>query len=441
VQGWRTSIVAALVVVMAVASVAPARTRRDDTTESGRKVMGVRPWAYKYLEEAYTTLEKESYPDTLATLDHMRRKDRRLNAHERALMWQTYAYVYAAQEHYQDAIGAFEKALMGDAMPDAAMQNVRYNLAQLYLVLERYDDAIAGFQTWLQHTTEPTPNGYFMLAMAYLQKNDAEKALVYARQVVSVAGEHPREPWLQLLASLLMQNGAYKEAAPVMEQLVALFPKKSYFTQLSALYGELGQHDRSLATLELAYVQGLLDDGQELKTLAQLYLYNQVPVKAAHVLEEAAAAGLLPDDSESWQLLGEAWLQAKERDKAMEPLTKAARLAPNGEAWMRLARVQLDEGDWGAARDSLNAAIHRGGLSDPGSAYVLIGITHVSQDQLVAARTAFEQAKTYATTEDVAVQWLATVDSQLRVLDAEKATADATATRGGVGAAAAAKAG
>jgi tetratricopeptide (TPR) repeat protein len=147
-----------------------------------------------------------------------------------------------------------------------------------------------------------------------------------------------------------------------------------------------------------------------------------VPVKAAHVLEQALADGILEDTTESWRLLGDAWLQAKQRDRAVEPMAKAAALADDGEPWLRLARIQLDQGDWATARDSLGAALRKGGLADPGTAYVLIGISHVSQDQLAAARDAFEEARKYATTEGVALQWLATVEGQLRVLDAEQAT-------------------
>jgi len=420
--------VAAVLATVLFTSATPCMAKRAkaDETDQGKKVLGIRPWAYEYLEDAYAALDKEDYDGVRATLDRMKRKDRRLNAHERALMWQTYAYADSSQEKYEDAIRAFELAMKDDALPDATMQNVRYNVAQLYLILERYDEAIAGFQSWLSHATEPTPNGYFMLAMAYLQTDRRDKALIYAKQAVDAAGDAPREPWLQLLASLLIQDGAYADAAPVMEALVAHFPKKAYFTQLSALYGELDRHDRSLATLELAYVQGLLTEGSELKTLAQLYLYNQVPVKAAHVLQKGLADGALEDDADSWQLLGDAWLQAKERNEAAQPMTKAAKLADTGEPWLRLARIQLDAGSWSEARSSLQAALHKGGLSDPGSAYVLIGITHVSQDQLQAARDAFEQAKQYATTEDVALQWLATVESQLRVLAAEQATASAS---------------
>lgn len=430
-----TAIVLAAAMLLPV-GVAQAKRDRADETEPGKKVLGIRPWVYEFLEEAYAALDAEKYADVIAGLDRMRRKDRRLNAHERALMWQTYAYVHSAEERYEDAIAAFEKAMEGDALPDATMQNVRYNVAQLYLVLERYDEAIAGFQSWLAHAAEPTANGYFMLAMAYLQTDRREKALLYARQAIDAAGEHPREPWLQLLASLLIQETQYADAVPVMEQLVARFPKKDYFTQLSALYGELGRHDRALATLELAHVQGLLTEGSEVKTLAQLYLYNQVPVKAAELLAKALEDGVLEDIADAWQLLGDAWLQAKERDRAVEPMAKAAGLAETGEPWLRLARIQLDQGDWAAARDSLHAALRKGGLADPGTAHVLIGISHVSQDQLAAARDAFEEARKYATTEGVALQWLATVESQLRILEAEHSTATANtahATNAGAG--------
>ena len=38
-------------------------------------------------------------------------------------------------------------------------------------------------------------------------------------------------------------------------------------------------------------------------------------------------------------------------------MAKAARLAVTGEPWLRLARIQLDQGEWAAARDSLKAGL------------------------------------------------------------------------------------
>ena len=46
------------------------------------------------------------------------------------------------------AAAAFEKALGGEGLPELTRKNVVYNLAQLYVMLERYDDAIRLFTQW-----------------------------------------------------------------------------------------------------------------------------------------------------------------------------------------------------------------------------------------------------------------------------------------------------
>jgi predicted Zn-dependent protease len=195
------------------------------------------------------------------------------------------------------------------------MQNVRYNLAQLYLVQDRHQDAIRLFLAWFEREEVPTPQAHFMLAMAYMQNDQKAEALQHAREAVAKAGD-PREPWLQLLASLLVENQGFEEAVPVMEQLAVRFPKKAYYDQLSALYSQLGRHQQALGAMELAYAQDLLTEPRDLKTLAQLYLFNQSPYKASKVLQRGIDAGVITDDPEAWTLLGTREPGEARRDRA-----------------------------------------------------------------------------------------------------------------------------
>jgi tetratricopeptide (TPR) repeat protein len=386
--------------------------RREAPAEGARKVQGVRTWAYEYLEKAHEALDQERYDDALAALAQLERKDRRMNDHERSLLWQSRAYVYSAQEQYDEAIENFRRCVDADAMPEASLQNARYNLGQLYLVTERYDDAIRTLVAWFQHARNPSANAHFMMAMAYLQVDDKAQALVHARETVAGRSE-PREPWLQLLASLLIDAEEFEDAVPVLEQLSAAHPKKSYFTQLSALYSHLGRHERALGTLEVAYLQNLLDDESNLETLAQLYLYNDVPYKAAKVLETGLEAGRIAGDEEAWRLLGTAWLQAKERDRAMPPLERAATLQRDGDGWMQLARIQLEAGEWASARASLGRALG-GGVQSPGTAQLLLGIANASEERWEDARRAFEAAGEHPPTRAAAEQWLGSIRSYLK---------------------------
>jgi tetratricopeptide (TPR) repeat protein len=391
---------------------------REKPKPRTRQVQALGEWAFRKLSAAQRQLADEEYAACLATLDDMKRREA-LGDHERALMWQTYAYVYAAQERYREAAGAFEQCLALHALPEGARLDTQYNLAQLYVVLEEFGTAVELFGTWIAVVETPAPGAHYMYALAAAQHGQQDLAVAQALLAVTKAAE-PKEAWLQLLLSLYLQRTAYREAVGVLERLVERFPRKAYWTQLSAVYSELGEHRKALAALEIAYGQGMLTEGRELVTLAQLYLYNEIPYKAAQVLEAGLAREAIASDAEAWELLATSWLSARERRKAIDPLERAARLSESGELYARLANVHLDQEDYAAARSSLASALRKGKLKDPGNTQLLLGIASATDEQWDEAKRAFEAAAGYGRTREAAERWLEHLE---REIEAERGVA------------------
>ena len=100
--------------------------------------------------------------------------------------------------------------------------------------------------------------------------------------------------------------------------------------QLASVYNELGDAKRALATLELAYAQDFLIRSNEIISLVSLYLDQGIPFKAAEILEKELKTGRVDATLNHYKMLASAWLQAQERDRAMEPLAKAAHLDETG---------------------------------------------------------------------------------------------------------------
>ena len=200
----------------------------------------------------------------------------------------------------------------------------------------------------------------------------------------------------------------------MLETLVGLHPRKAYWLQLSAVYAETGNYEKALATMVLAYEQGLLTEERELTHLAQLYLYNRIPYQATRVLERGIADGQIRGTVDSWRLLADAWLAARERAKAEKPLEQAASRAPNGDLYLRLARVQIENDEWTAARKSLTRAIEKGGLADPGNAHLLLGIASARDSMWPEAGRAFQVAAGYDKTQKAAKDWLVEVEAELK---------------------------
>lgn len=336
----------------------------------------------------------------------------RLNPYERAIVYQMYGYIAAGREDYEAAAGYFEQCLAEGAMPEQSAVNMRFNIAQLYMALQRWDDALAALLQWFDEVEEANSNAYYVLAIAYYQKSDEtgdpeykKKALVPAEKAVAMATK-PKQNWLQLLLALYLDDKQYEKALPVLEQLVSLYPKKTYWLQLSAIYGELGKDEQSLAAQQLAYTQGLLTKDKELRRFAQLFLYYDLPWRAAKVMEKGIEEETIEEDSESLELLANALLAAREYEAALEPLDRAASMAETGDLYMRLGQVYIQREEWAKASTALENALEKGELDDTCGSQVLLGITSYSQGNKSAARTWFQRARRDEECEEQSARWL-----------------------------------
>lgn len=386
-----------------------------------KRVQAVSDWTFKRLNLVHEAIAAGEFGEAMAKLDELEGSPR-LNDHEQALVWQSYGYVYGMQEKYQEATEAFEKSLAKNALPDSAQANVQFNVAQLYVLRERYADAVAVFRDWFAKTPDPSSDAHYIYAIALFHTGDKEQALVHGRAAVERA-KVPKEAWLQLVLAVYVETKQYEQAALALEALTAFYPKKLYWQQLSAVHAEAGDFNKALAVSAIAYDQGVLTDDKELRQLAQLYLYNRIPYQAAIVLEKGMSEGVIPETAETWQLLADAWVLARERDKAEKPLEQAAAQSADGELYFRLAQVQIERENWAAARTSLARALEKGSLSDPGNAQLLLGIAWASDSKWEEARRAFAAAAAHEKTAAAAKAWLAEVDAET-ASDADAASPD-----------------
>ena len=120
--------------------------------------------------------------------------------------------------------------------------------------------------------------------------------------------------------------------------------------------------------------------------------------------------GMVSPQAKNLEFLGSSWIQARELEKAVRPLEKAARMSNDGEDFYRLAHLHFEREKWKEAANALDAALKRGQLKNPGQAYLLKGIAYFSMKRLESARAAFSQAHKYEKTRVSSVQWLKHLD-------------------------------
>jgi tetratricopeptide (TPR) repeat protein len=372
---------------------------------AGEKAPTIRPWTYQQLEETEALLADEKYAQALILLDDIGPEISDV-PYEVAVVKRMQAAIYAMQEDYRNAARTLKQALDTGALPEQTNNQAAVELAQLYGALHENRKVIALLKPRLETMDEAPPRAYILLGSAYTQLKQYHQALAAAKQAVALSDPTP-ENWYQLLLGLHFELRQYKAAAGILEQLVRHYPdKEGYWRQLVAVRIQLQEMGKALAAIELAYPRGLLVNHEDLLRQAQLYLYLNVPYKAGALLEREIIAGRLPADRERWELTANAWQQAKEWDKALSALERAAVKSEDGRNYVRLARLHIQREAWKPAATALNEAFNRGDLAEPGDAYLLLGIAYYESARRQQAREAFEQARRFEKVRDNAKQWL-----------------------------------
>lgn len=346
--------------------------------------------AYKRLSKIHELMGEDRYGDALDEIGKM--ENMRLNDYEKALMWQTYGFIYSAQGQFTKAIDYFERSLAEDALSTQAQQGMLYSLAGLYQSEGRYEDAIETMRTWFRYAEEPEAGAYILVAGSFAELERYREALPCVQLAIEVADE-PREPWYQLELAIHMEQDDYRAAADVLRTLIRLWPdKRRYWETLSGVYLELKEDQLALATMMAAYNRGLITDGAKILNLVRLNLYLDNPYVGGRILQRGIEEGAVERDLDNLNLLRSAWTSAKEYDRAIATIEQLGQLTGDPKYYMDKASILNEQARWeeviAAARQALDA-----GTETPARAWLLMGMAYTELDRLGEALDAFDKVR------------------------------------------------
>lgn len=366
----------------------------------------IRPIVFRVLEKAQTAIDEKKYAEAKSEFDKLSKMHR--SPYEQAMTHSVYAYYHFSQDDYQGAIKSYNKVLELN-VPDSTRQTTLYSLAKLHMALEQYPKTIESLRKWMQLSKAENPEAHIMLGQSYLQLNDQQLALIEIKKGMQIArneGRTIKENWYLLERAIYFQQKDYQGLERTLKELVAFYPKTQYWLQLSAVYDQLNQAQRSLAVLETAYDKGYLQKQNELMSFASLLLQSELPYKAARVLEQALQEERIEKSSKHMTLLADAWMLAKENDKAIAVLESAVEISETGDQAFKLAQVYMEKNQWEKSEKFIDKAIQKGKLKDEGSAWLIQGLARFNQKKLDSAVSAFNKAKKFDKQNKAADQWL-----------------------------------
>lgn len=361
----------------------------------------ISPRAYEALTRIQTLMAENKLNQAATELNELR-KDVSSSPLALALTLQTSAQLEMQRNNLSDAQAYLQRALGIEGLENTLVNQLRTFSAQLYFAADNYAAVINGLLPWLNPRPQDAPAPAFaLLAAAYYADGHFSEGLPFIEEALQRSAEI-KEPWLLMAFAGHYQLQRWERAAFYAGQLISYFPqKKDYWLQKSGVLQLQGKLNEAAAVRYAASLQGIEFTEQEVLSFARLLAARGVPYKTAQVLN--ALDEKSPLEEKSRRLLLQAWLQAREREKARRVLEDLFEDFAQVDDGILLMQLQLDAQSWASVLP-LAARLLDKKLSDKQHGLILMyqgialfrsGKTAQGIESMLAA-TRFEEVKSQA---------------------------------------------
>ncbi len=386
-----------------------AANAAEPAKRESKRVPAMRNRVYSQLARAQQLADAGDKAAGFEVLNDVKERINQLNSYEKAMLWNFFGFMHYGNDDIANAITSFENVIAQEAIPDSLYLSTVFSLAQLAMQQQDYEKALGFLKQWqANNEKELQSSQHIMFAQVYYQDKKYADALTHINAAIDLSKakqETPKENWLILQRAAYYELKQPEKVTEVMEELVRLYQKPEYWIQLAGMYGEIGEEKKQLGAMETAWQAGFVTKSTDIIMLAQLYLFNQLPYKAAKLLDDSIAKGIVVADEKRIQLMAQAYVMAKEDEKAIPVLIKGTEIAEDGKFDEQLAQAYLNTERWKLSIDSANAAITRGGLDNEGNMHLALGMSYFNLGEFDKALGAFDNALAFKKVAKTAKQW------------------------------------
>jgi predicted Zn-dependent protease len=262
-----------------------------------------------------------------------------------ALTLQTFAQLEVRRDKVPAAQQHLQRALQIEGLDNSTYHQLRIFSAQLYFATGNYNAAINLLLPWLKPRPQDAPAAAFaLLAATYYANAEIASGLPYIEEAIK-RNKDPKEAWLQMAFAGHYQLQQLDQALLYSDALLNNFPdKKDYWLQKSGILQMQNKINESTATRYAASLLGFEFSETEVVAYAQLLGARGIPYKTALILSQADAQHTLNEKDR--RLLLQAWLQARETDKAKQVLRDLFAQYAKTDDGILLLQLYVESEEW-----------------------------------------------------------------------------------------------
>lgn len=330
--------------------------------------------------------------------------DPKANAYDRAKAAQIAAYAWNATDSddaYSNAIRYLRQAIEADALPNDDHFELLYVLAQMQLAEDQYQDALASADRFLKETSSDRALVHALRGNALFRLDRYEEA-VDAFQKAIAAEANPDRAWSNMLMASYFELNRPQDAARVGEELVAKNPSdKSLLLNLASIYLQAEQPAKAGEVFDRLRSQNLLTESRDYESAYRLLAnIDGRENDAISVINEGLERGILTPTAEIYNFLAQAYYFSDRIELAIDAWGKAAPLAGDGESYLNLGKVLVQEARFAESKAAVLKALEKG-VKKPGDAWMTIARAEYGEDgkNRSAILAAYREAAKYPETK------------------------------------------
>lgn len=362
----------------------PNATREDRKPEMSQRIYPQIIKAHERLNDGDTARAKEDFDKFMA--------NDKLTGYERAIVLQGLAQIAYDNDDVETAVGYWRQALATDALPNQSHFQLLYQIAQMHLIDEEYPQALETLDEWMRLTGSRTAEVLALRGNALYRMERYPEAIRALDEAIA-ASDQPQASWLEMKMAANYDQENYAGAAQALEELTRLQPNEvKHQINLAQLYIELEQTDKALGILQKLRQENRLTTHEHWRQLYQLLAYADRQADAAEAIEAGIQSGALKPDAQVMRSLGDNYYLSEQVPKAIDAYARSAELSTDGLADQQRGHLLVDNERYAEAKEALTTALRKGGLTDEGTAWLLLGDAEQELGNQAAARAAFEKA-------------------------------------------------
>jgi lipopolysaccharide biosynthesis regulator YciM len=276
------------------------------------------------------------------------------------------------EEGYAKAIAYAERAIKEDALPNSVHFQLMQQVAQMNLAEEKFEAAIAAADRFLAETKSPDPKAQAIRGASFYRLDRFAEAIDALKLAIPATGD-PEKAVTDMLIDSYLQSERYADAITWAEAAAAKRPAdKKMQLNLATVYSQADQPAKAAAVFERLRSSGLLTESNDYEMGYRLLANLEGREKdTIAFINEGLEKGILKPSASVYSLLGQSYYFTEQMGPAIAAWEKGAPLAKDGELFLNLAKANVQEERWAAAKSAAEQALQKG-VRRPGEAWIVI---------------------------------------------------------------------